>query len=102
MQPEKPLQNERKTRILNLTLASVAGQVGCLTLVIILGAVFGGLWLDNYYQTKPIFTVSLLILSIPISLAVMIIVVRFAISKIKTNISEVNSEKKEVNLGKIT
>ncbi len=101
MQPEKPLQIERKTRIMNLTLASVAGQVGCLTLVIILGAVFGGLWIDNHYQTKPIFTISLLILSIPISLAVMIIVVRFAISKIKTNISEENSEQKEVNLGKI-
>ncbi|OJX47362.1 MAG: hypothetical protein BGO78_18030 [Chloroflexi bacterium 44-23] len=94
------MQNERKTRILNLTLASVAGQVGCVTLVIILAAVFGGLWLDNYYQTKPIFTIGLLIVSIPLSLAVMILVVRFAISKIKINKSETNSDQKEVDLGK--
>lgn len=94
------MQNERKTRILNLTLASVAGQVGCVTLVIILAAVFGGLWLDNYYQAKPIFTIGLLIVSIPLSLAVMILVVRFAISKIKINKSETNSDQKEVDLGK--
>ena len=91
MQPEKTPPNERRTRILNLTLASVAGQVGCVTLIIVLAAVFGGLWLDNFYQTKPIFTISLLVISIPISLAIMIFLVRFAISKIKTNTTKEDS-----------
>lgn len=100
MQPEKTPRTDRKTRLLNLTLASVAGQVGCLTLVIVLAAVFGGMWLDSRYQTKPTFTVGLLVASIPISLAVMIFVVRFTISKIKTNESAMNSELKEVDLGK--
>lgn len=100
MQPEKTSPNERRTRILNLTLASVAGQVGCLTLVIVLGAVFAGMWLDSRYQTKPTFTVGLLVASIPISLAVMIFVVRFAISKIKTNQSAMKADLKEVDLGK--
>lgn len=68
---------------LNLTLAGVAGQVGCLTLVIILGAVLGGLWLDSHFQTRPLFTLVLLIASIPVSLVSMFYVVRLATSKIK-------------------
>lgn len=100
MQPERPAPKDRKTRIMNLTLAGVAGQVGCLTLVIILAAVFGGLWLDNYYQTKPMFTIGLLVVSIPISLVVMLFVVRLAISKIKTEKAEPKLEQTEVDLGK--
>ena len=80
-QPEKP---DRKQRVINLTLAGVAGQVGCLTLVIVLGAVFIGLWLDGIFQTRPWFTISLLIASIPISIVTMVIVARLAVSKIKT------------------
>ena len=34
----------------------VIGQVGCLTLVVILASVFGGLWLDKTFGTKPDFT----------------------------------------------
>ena len=80
-QPEKP---DRKQRVINLTLAGVAGQVGCLTLVIVLGAVFFGLWLDGIFQTRPWFTIGLLIASIPISIIMMVVVARLAVSKIKT------------------
>ncbi len=80
-QPEKP---GRKQRVINLTLAGVAGQVGCLTLVIVLGAVFIGLWLDGIFQTRPWFTIGLLIASVPISIIMMVIVARMAVSKIKT------------------
>jgi F0F1-type ATP synthase assembly protein I len=78
-----PRPNDRKQKILNLTLAVVAGQVGCLTLVILLLAVFLGLWLDNQYGTKPTFTIGLLLGSIPVSLIVMFAVVRAAIRRIK-------------------
>ncbi len=100
MQSEKPAPVDQKTKIFNLTLASVVAQVGCLTFVIILGAVLGGLWLDNHYESKPIFTVGLLIVSIPVSLAVMIYIVRFALSKIKINQSNLHKESKETDLGK--
>ena len=80
-QPEKP---DRKQRVINLTLAGVAGQVGCLTLVIVLGAVFFGLWLDGIFQTRPWFTIGLLMASIPISIIMMVVVARLAVSKIKT------------------
>ena len=78
----------RKQYWLNLTLAGIAGQVGCLTLIIVLGAVLGGLWLDANFQTRPLFTFILLIASIPISLVAMFFVVRLATSKIKPNLSK--------------
>ena len=78
-------KNDRKQYWLNLTLAGAAGQVGCVTLVIILAAVLGGLWLDARFQTRPVFTLVLLIASIPVSLAAMLYIVRLVTSKIKAN-----------------
>jgi len=100
MASEKPAPVDSKTKIFNLTLASVAGQVGCLTLLIVIGALFGGLWLDNHFDTKPMYTVGLMIVSIPISLGVMLLVVRVAISKIKSSQPQENPDHKEVELGK--
>ena len=73
-----------KQKLLNLTLASVTGLVGCLTLVIVLGAVFLGLWLDSRLGTRPWWTIGLVLGSIPISVVVMLFVVRLAVSKINT------------------
>jgi len=100
MQSEKPATSERKTRIFNFTLASVTGQVGCFTFVIIVAAILGGLWLDNYFQTKPMFTLGLLIVSIPISIAVMIIVVRFATSKFRIKPTDSTKDPKEADIGR--
>jgi hypothetical protein len=80
-QPESP--KGRKQYWLNLTLAGAAGQVGCITLFIILAAVLGGLWLDAHFQTKPVFTIVLLVASIPVSLGAMLYIVRLFTSKIK-------------------
>ncbi|MBE0699199.1 MAG: AtpZ/AtpI family protein [Anaerolineaceae bacterium] len=80
-QPE-PLK-DRKRYWLNLTLAGAAGQVGCVTLVIILAAVLAGLWLDARFNTRPMFTAILLLASIPVSLAAMLFIVRLFTSKIK-------------------
>jgi F0F1-type ATP synthase assembly protein I len=74
---------EKKGNTRNLVIAALAGQVGVLTLVIILAAVFGGLALDDRFDSKPWFTVGLLVASIPISLLTMIFLVRKAVAKIK-------------------
>ncbi len=84
MSVQDPKGRDRKQYWINLTLAIVAGQVGCLTLVIIMAAVLAGLWLDNTYGTKPTFTIGLLLASIPVSLVIMFFVVRAAVAKIKT------------------
>jgi ABC-type transport system involved in cytochrome c biogenesis permease subunit len=81
-QPEKQ-GKDRFQYAMNLTLASIAGQVGCLTLVIIFVALFAGLWLDRYFETKPLFTLVLLIGSVPVTLFLMFRMVRAATSRIK-------------------
>jgi F0F1-type ATP synthase assembly protein I len=77
-------QSEQKGRsILNTLLIVMIGQVGCLTLVIILASVFGGLWLDNTFGTKPIFTLILLFAGIPVSVFVMLTVARKTLARLK-------------------
>ena len=69
-------------------LVVMIGQVGCLTLVIILASVFGGLWLDNTFGTKPIFTLVLLFAGIPISVLVMLTVARRTLTRIKAEVEK--------------
>jgi hypothetical protein len=77
-------QSEGKGRgILNTLLVVMVGQVGCLTLVIILASVFGGLWLDKTFGTKPIFTLALLFAGIPVSVVVMLVVARRTLARLK-------------------
>ncbi len=84
---DQPRSTDRKQYVFNLTLAAVAGQVGCLTLAIIFLALVGGLLLDKYLNTKPLFTLLLMIGSVPITIALMFWIVRAAISKIKPSSS---------------
>jgi len=77
-------QSEQKGKgILNTLLIVMVGQVGCLTLVIILASVFGGLWLDNMFGTKPVFTLALLFAGIPVSVIVMLSVARKTLARLK-------------------
>jgi F0F1-type ATP synthase assembly protein I len=77
-------QSEQKGRsILSTLLVVMVRQVGCLTLIIILASVFGGLWLDNTFGTKPVFTLVLLLAGIPISVLVMLFVARKTLARLK-------------------
>ena len=87
--------SEKKGNARNLVIAALVGQVGVLTLVIILAAVFGGLALDARFDTKPWFTVGLLLASIPISLFTMVSLVRKAVAKIKVGKSQAYPGKEE-------
>ncbi|OGO72873.1 MAG: hypothetical protein A2Z49_11135 [Chloroflexi bacterium RBG_19FT_COMBO_56_12] len=66
----------RTLRSLNLTLAAVTGQVGCLTILIIFVALFIGRWLDNQFDSSPLFTIALMVGSVPVTLVIMFWVVR--------------------------
>ena len=50
----------------------VIGQVGCLTLLVIMASVVGGLWLDKFFGTKPVITLVLLFAGIPLSVLLML------------------------------
>jgi F0F1-type ATP synthase assembly protein I len=94
-------QNEknRAQNAFNLTLAAVVGQVGCLTLVIILGAILGGIWLDSRFDTKPLFTLGLAIASIPVTLIVMLWVVRSATARLQSNQKQATPHTQEETKG---
>jgi len=53
-------------------LATVVGQVGCITVLIIGLALGAGLLLDKFLGTKAIFTVLLMLGSVPVSLYVIV------------------------------
>ena len=64
------------------TQATIVGlKVGGLTLGIVLIAVFGGLWLDKLFGTKPFFTIFLVLASAPLSLWLTVRVARRAVNK---------------------
>lgn len=92
--PKSPDKN-RQQYVYNLTMAAVAGQVGCLTLVIIFGALIAGLWLDRSFATKPLFTILLLIASMPVTLYIMFRVVKGATNRIRPAVKEKSNEKIE-------
>jgi len=74
--------NNRQNMVSTLLIV-VIGQVGCLTLAVILASVFGGLWLDNIFGTKPVFTLVLLFAGIPLSVFLMLYVSRKTLARLK-------------------
>ena len=86
-QPENRSNNR-----FNTILATVVGQVGCLTPLIILGALFAGLWLDRQFETKPLFTILFIIGSAPVSVFVLYRIVRMATAKLKTDNQDEKTE----------
>lgn len=81
-QPEH-IPPKKQPYAFNLTMAGIAGQVGCLTLFIIFVALFAGLWFDRLLNTKPLFTLILLIGSVPVTLFLMFRVVKAATDRIQ-------------------
>lgn len=60
----------RSARIRNLTLAGIAAQAGCLIILMVMVALFAGLWLDAQFGRRGPFTIGLVVLSVPITLYV--------------------------------
>ena len=74
-------ESDRKSILRNLLIVLV-GQVGCITLVVILLSVRLGLWLDEYFQTRPIYTLVLLFAGIPLSVWLMLLVARRTLKRL--------------------
>jgi hypothetical protein len=68
-------------QVLNLTLLTVVGQVGCITPLIILVALFIGIWLDARLGSKPTFTIMFIVGSVPVALIAMFWVVKETIDR---------------------
>ena len=85
---------------LNLTMAGIAGLAGVITLVIVLIALFLGIWLDGLFDTNHNFTISLILGSVPVTVIVMFLFVKAATARIKPTEKRENLEE-EANSGKI-
>ena len=57
-------------------------------MLIIMASVFGGLWLDKVFDTKPVITLALLFAGIPVSVIVMLSVARKTLARLKNNVEE--------------
>ena len=68
-------------RSLWLTLAAVTGQVGCITIVVTLGAVLLGRWLDRIFDLDPILTIGFTLLSLPITMFSIFATVRWTTAR---------------------
>ena len=81
--------------VINTLLIVLIGQMGCLTMVVILITVLAGLWLDNTFHTKPIFTLVLLLAGIPLSVILMVFVGRKTLARLK---KEEESDQKKTSI----
>lgn len=78
-------------KVFNATLTTVIVQVGCITPVIIIGFLFLGLWLDRMFVTSPLFTIIFIVVAMPVSILVLLAIVRAATKRLKTE-TKSNSE----------
>lgn len=74
----------RKLYTQNLALASTVSQVGCVTVVIVVGSLLLGLWLDSLFDTKPILTIVCILASIPVSLFSLVRIALSAAARIQS------------------
>jgi F0F1-type ATP synthase assembly protein I len=80
----KPPENKTQYAI-NMGLAGFAGIVGVVTLGIVVVALVAGIFLDRQLNTKPLFTILILLGSVPVTIFVMFRLALGAVSKMKPN-----------------
>ena len=91
MSQTAPGSQRQPNKVFNTTLTTVIAQVGCLTPVIILGALFLGLWLDRKFESSPLFTIIFIVGSMPVSIIALFAIVRSATKRLKSE-TKSNSE----------
>jgi len=81
-------QKIARQKVFNLALASVMAQVGLLTVVVLGAALWAGLSLDAHYGTRPLWTIVLVVLSVPLTIGGMLWIVRRAGRRLENPPSE--------------
>jgi F0F1-type ATP synthase assembly protein I len=64
-------------------LAGIIGQVGCITILIVGLALAAGLLLDRFLGTDPIFTILLMVGSVPVTLYIIVRVSLLAAARVQ-------------------
>lgn len=99
---EAPQAGEQDSQALAVAVAGLLGQVGCVTLLLIGVALAAGLWLDAQFNTRPLFTILLILGTVPVTLYVMVRMVLGGMSRLELAAgaaAETNEEPEEVEFG---
>lgn len=78
-----------------LAVAGLLGQVGCLTVVIVLGALGTGLWLDTQLGSRPLFTIGLIVASVPLTLVLMFRIVLAGAGRLRSKVAPGGEARKD-------
>jgi len=79
----RPPTQESQPGPLALAIAGVLVQVGCLIILVILAALGGGLFLDTRFNSRPLFTLLLVLGSIPITFYLLLRIVRSSTKRLQ-------------------
>ncbi len=66
-----------------------------MTVVIVFGSLLAGIWLDRSLGTRPLFTIGLLLGSVPVTIFIMFWLVKRAVAKIQTAVPAQDSRKEK-------
>jgi hypothetical protein len=86
-QPER-----RRHEGIRTLLIVLVGQVGCVTLAVVILSVVLGVWLDATFSTKPVITLVLLFAGVPVSVILMLLVARRTLTRLQEH-EELHQEK---------
>lgn len=73
---------------LSLTLVSLISQSGCVTVVILAVALVAGLWLDRQFDSRPLFTLLLVLGSVPVTLYLMVRILTSGLARLQSGRGE--------------
>lgn len=76
-------------------MAGVVGQVGCVVVLIIGLALGAGMLLDQFLDTRAIFTVLLMVASVPVALYVTVRITMLALARSQKKLDEANDTQSE-------
>jgi multisubunit Na+/H+ antiporter MnhG subunit len=79
--------DQREQTAFGAVLATTVAQVGCVTVIVIVGALALGIALDSRLDTKPLFTLLFVLVSIPLSLYLLVRVAYSSVQKLTPPVS---------------
>lgn len=91
----RPPTQARQPESLALAVAGVLAQVGCLTVIILLAALGGGLLLDTQFNSRPLFTLLLVLGSVPVTVYLLFRIVLSGMSRMQ----QVNHPREQTTSG---
>ena len=75
---------------------TIMGQIGLLTAVAVIGSLALGLWLDRALETRPLFTILLLVGSFPVSMYIIYRIALRAVTKLHSPAAAGQQPKEEM------